>query len=436
MSTNISYHTAGSNADLSFPNSRGIDRNSMHEAGGLLPIKVPKKVEYEPVPVRELLIEMKDYASLMLDLAYFSVIYGDTRIAFEVLSLEDHIDRLWSLLVMQASLAVRDADDAESMVSVYRVANALDTISDAAADLAELVVRGIDIHESIRAGLLAGEEIIARLEVAEGSRLDGSRIESVVGDRGAASILLLRRKNGRMIFMPSPEVRLEKGDIIVVRGTEDVLEDIAIAAGDKLPRPMVKGGGEKEIAEKITFLKNLSEVMVDLAFHSVIWSDGSAAMEVLELEETMDDEVQRYYELAINKLRDKPEATAACFLGIIRLGEAFEVVGDAATEMANILVAGLPIHEVIEAAEEESVEQVLKAVVRRGSLRLSSLGLEDMGAIPVAVKHRGKWIPQPDGNLVLKEGDEIVLKYYVEAEESLLERLSAIGIEVIEDEEE
>ncbi|MDK2383865.1 MAG: TrkA C-terminal domain-containing protein, partial [Candidatus Korarchaeota archaeon] len=234
-----------------------------------MPIKVPKEVEYEPVPVRELLIGMKDYASLMLDLAYFSVIYGDTRIAFEVLSLEDHLDRLWSLLVMQASLAVRDADDAESMVSVFRVANALDAISDAAADLAELVVRGIDIHESIRAGLLAGEEIIARLEVKPGSRLDGAEVEETLGERGAASILLLRR-NSRITFMPPPETRLRAGDIIVVRGTEDVLEDVASAAGDELPRPAVREGGEREIAGKIAFLKNLSEVMVDLAFHSVI----------------------------------------------------------------------------------------------------------------------------------------------------------------------
>ena len=400
-----------------------------------MPIKVPKEVEYEPVPVRELLIEMKDYASLMLDLAYFSVVYGDTRIAFEVLGLEDHMDRMWSLLVMQASLAVRDAEDAESMVSVYRVANALDAISDAAADLAELVVRGIDIHETIRVGLLAGEEIIARLEVKPGSRLDGSRIEDALGERGAATILLLRRK-GRMTFMPTPETRLRAGDVIVVRGTEDVLEDVAGAAGDSLPRPVVKESGEKEIAAKITFLKNLSEVMVDLAFHSVIWSDSSAAMEVLELEETMDDEVQRYYELAINKLRDRREATAQSFLGIIRVGEAFEAVGDAATEMANILIAGLPIHEVIEAAEEESVEQVTKAVVRRGPVKLSELGLEDVGAIPVAVKHRGKWMPQPGEDLMLEEGDELVLKYFVEAEDSLVERLSSMGIEVIEDEEE
>ncbi len=396
-----------------------------------MPFRMPKQVEYEPVPVRKLLLDMKNYASIMLDLAYFSAIYGDKRIAYEVLNVEDHIDRMWSLLVMQASLAVRDAKDAEEMVSVFRVGNALDKVSDAAADVASLVVREMAIHDAVRAGLLRGEEVMARIEVRRGSRLDGSSIAGVLGRKGIAMIMMLRRDN-RWLLKPPPSIVLREGDVIIVRGTREILEDIAEAAGDRLPSPAEMRPAENEIAEKIAFLKDLSDVMLDLAFHSVIWSDRSAALEVLELEETMDDAIYKYLEMVSAAIAPSDPSGA---VGLLKLGEAFEEIGDAATEMANIIASGLPIHEIIETAEEESVEQVLKAVAEQPTT-VGSLELDELGAIVVAIKHRGRWHPLPPDSHLIEPGDELVVKYYAETEEDVMRRLHSHGFIVVEEEEE
>jgi len=53
-----------------------------------------EEFEYEPKSVREIFIEMKDIAELMVDLAYTAILFGDREIAEEVLDLEKRMDLL------------------------------------------------------------------------------------------------------------------------------------------------------------------------------------------------------------------------------------------------------------------------------------------------------------------------------------------------------
>ena len=105
-----------------------------------------EKIKYKPVAVRDLLIEMKDLSELMIDLAYAAALFNSHPLAEEVLELEKRVDTLAYLLDMSAMVAVRNAEDAESLVGATVVAAATDKISDAAGDLAMIVLRGIGIH--------------------------------------------------------------------------------------------------------------------------------------------------------------------------------------------------------------------------------------------------------------------------------------------------
>lgn len=63
-----------------------------------------ESVEYEPVSVKEILVEMKDTAELLIDLSYSAVLFDDSDLASEVLELEHRMDVLqrkaWMSLVM------------------------------------------------------------------------------------------------------------------------------------------------------------------------------------------------------------------------------------------------------------------------------------------------------------------------------------------------
>ena len=108
------------------------------------------EIKYEPIGVREVLTEMKDLSELMVDLAYSAVLFNDREIAEEVKELESRVDHLRYILSMNAMIAVRDAEDAESMIPIVTVASAADKISDVAADIATIVLREIGVYPIVQ----------------------------------------------------------------------------------------------------------------------------------------------------------------------------------------------------------------------------------------------------------------------------------------------
>ena len=109
-----------------------------------------ERIEYTPVSVRETLILMKDISELMIDLAYSSALFNNKDLAEEVIELEDKMDTLVYVLNMNLMLAARDKNDAESLAGVAKVGSLTNNISDAAADIAGIVLKDIGIHPIVR----------------------------------------------------------------------------------------------------------------------------------------------------------------------------------------------------------------------------------------------------------------------------------------------
>ncbi|OYT49380.1 potassium channel protein, partial [Candidatus Bathyarchaeota archaeon ex4484_231] len=135
-----------------------------------------EKIEYEPHSVRELLLEMKDTSELMIDLAYSAALFNDRELAEEVLELESHVDLLAYQLNMSTMIAARDPEDAESLVAVLKVASSADKISDAAADIAAIVLRKIGVHPLVSKVFKKVEEGLVKAIVKSNSILAGKSL--------------------------------------------------------------------------------------------------------------------------------------------------------------------------------------------------------------------------------------------------------------------
>ncbi|MFB6170589.1 MAG: PhoU domain-containing protein, partial [Haloarculaceae archaeon] len=99
-----------------------------------------EEVEYEPVSVKEVLSEMKDTAELLIDLSYSAVLLGSDEVAEEVLDLEERMDVLQLRARMSLLMAARTTEDAEALAPVLGVVGAAEKISDAAGDIAKIVL--------------------------------------------------------------------------------------------------------------------------------------------------------------------------------------------------------------------------------------------------------------------------------------------------------
>ncbi len=178
----------------------------------------PEKIEYKPISVREALTEMKDLSEIMIDLAYSAALFHSRELAEEVLELEKRVDYLAYMLDMNAMLAARDAEDAEDLIGVTTVAAATDKISDAAADIATIVLKEIGIHPIVREAFEKVEERLARAEVKPTSIFISKRVgELELAAKIGVDIIAIRRQK-EWIINPSEDETILEGDVLIARG--------------------------------------------------------------------------------------------------------------------------------------------------------------------------------------------------------------------------
>lgn len=195
-----------------------------------------EKIEYKPIPVSELLLELKNLSELMIDLAYSAALFNDKELAEDVLELETRIDNITYLLDIEIMIAARDAKDAEILIGVSTVAAAADKISDAAADIAAIVTRKIGIHPIIGEIFEKVEERLMKATIKKGSIIVGKKISELdLAARMGVDIIAIRR-NKDWILDPVETEKIFLGDILITRGAPLGIKEFKELAEAKLKK--------------------------------------------------------------------------------------------------------------------------------------------------------------------------------------------------------
>jgi len=177
----------------------------------------------------------------------------------------------------------------------------------------------------------------------------------------------------------------------------------------------------EEIVERFVDLKDTSELMVDLAYSSLLLNSKELAEDVQELEEHV-DELHTAFELLVLSSEFKPEE-AKDFLGLIRLGVVTEKIADAAAEIAEVVLRGIEPHPVLKLVIEEAEETVTYVQVAENSplanksLRSARIP-EETGMWVLAIRRRGKYV-RPKPYTKIEAADVLIASGYAEGEEDL-----------------
>ena len=180
-------------------------------------------------------------------------------------------------------------------------------------------------------------------------------------------------------------------------------------------------GHFKKIVEKLVSLKDTSELMIDLAYSSLILNSRELAEEVQALEEGVDN-LHTEFELLVLSSGFNPEESKD-FLGLIRLGVVTEQIADAATEIADIVLRGLEPHPILRQVIEEAEETVTRVRVSKTSplvgksLREAQIQ-EETGMWVLVIRRGKKWL-RPRSETIIKKGDVLIAAGYAEGEEDL-----------------
>jgi uncharacterized protein with PhoU and TrkA domain len=189
------------------------------------------KIKYKPISVREALTEMKDISEIMIDLAYSAALFNSHELAEEVLELEKRVDYLAYMIDMSTMLAARDAEDAQHLTAVTTVAAATNRISDAAADIAAIVLKEIGIHPIVRKAFEQVEERLARAIVEPNSILVNRKLGDLeLAAKIGVDVIAIRRQK-EWIIDPNEETTIAEGDVLIARGAPHGVNELnAIAA--------------------------------------------------------------------------------------------------------------------------------------------------------------------------------------------------------------
>ena len=174
----------------------------------------------------------------------------------------------------------------------------------------------------------------------------------------------------------------------------------------------------KKIVDKLVFLKDTSELMIDLAYSSLLLNSRALAEEVEALENHMDD-LHTDFELLVLSSGFTPEESKD-FLGLIRLGVVTEEIADAAMEIADVVLRGLEPHPILRLVIEEAEETVTRVTVSETSplvgKKIREAQIQEETGMWVLVIRRNKWWLRPRPDTVIKAGDILIASGYAEGE--------------------
>jgi uncharacterized protein with PhoU and TrkA domain len=384
-------------------------------------------IEYEPVGVKSLLVSMKDRSELIVDLAYSALLHNSEPLAEEVLDLEAEMDILQLQTRMNTLMAARNTRDAEQLAPVLGMVGAAEKISEAAGDIASVVLGEDDLPLVIRAALPDAVEVLARADLASDSAYAGRTLADIDLETETGVRVIAIRREGEWVLDPDRDTRLLAGDTALLRGPEhtldEVYETVTGAAYERPEQTQTEIADLTRAVDTIVLMKNVSELAVDLAYASVLFDDEELAEEVLDLEVEVDALQSRLEAWTLGAAAEVDDPVA--LRGFLHLANSSELISDAALEITEGILRDIDTHPVIAESVRESEIAVRRLPVERGSA-LDGSTVEELlqdhpGVSPVAI-HRtdDEWVFYPGQTDHLDGGDAVILRGTWAATEELL----------------
>ena len=170
-------------------------------------------------------VDLKDTSELMIDLAYSSLLLNSRELAEEVQKLEEYMDKLhteFELLVLSSKFK---KEEAKGFLGLIRLGVVTEKIADAAAQIAEVVLRGLEPHPVLKLAIEEAEETITYVQVAENSVLTNKTLKDArIPEETGMWILAIKR--GDKCIRPKPDSKIQAGDILIASGYAEGEDDL------------------------------------------------------------------------------------------------------------------------------------------------------------------------------------------------------------------
>jgi uncharacterized protein with PhoU and TrkA domain len=181
------------------------------------------QAKFEEIVAR--FVELKDTSELMMDLAYSSLLLNSRELAEEVERLEEYVDTKHTEFELLALTSDFKKEEAPGFLGLIRLGVATEKIADAAAEMAEVVLRGIEPHPVLQLTIRDAEETVTQACVTMSSPLiDKTLKEARVHEETGMWVLAIKR--GEKTLRPRADSKIQLGDVLIASGYADGVMDL------------------------------------------------------------------------------------------------------------------------------------------------------------------------------------------------------------------
>ncbi|MEA2055567.1 MAG: PhoU domain-containing protein [Candidatus Thermoplasmatota archaeon] len=181
---------------------------------------------------------------------------------------------------------------------------------------------------------------------------------------------------------------------------------------------------EKTVEDMVLEIKDKSELMVDLAYSSILYDAKIISEEVYDLEDVVDKLYKGIQKKTLEQLKNK-KLSVNDALTVLRLAECGEKIADAAQEIADVELRDVELHPIIKMSIREADVVFTRIRVKGnsilcgktlGKLKLSS----EIGMTVIAMRHKNKWLYGPTKYTKIDSGDILFAKGPEDGEKHLI----------------
>ncbi len=182
---------------------------------------------------------------------------------------------------------------------------------------------------------------------------------------------------------------------------------------------------KKTVEDIVLEIKDKSELMVDLAYSSLIYDNKTIAKEVYDLEDLIDNLYQTVQKKTLEGVKNK-DISIDDALTVLRLAECSEKIADAALEIIDVELRDVELHPILKMSIRESDVVFTKVHVEPNSIlcnkTLGKLKLgSETGMLVIAMRHHDSWLYGPNKNTMIDPGDILFAKGPEDGEKHLIE---------------
>lgn len=186
------------------------------------------KREYKPTePIEDLekavdiVVEMKNKSELSVGLAYSAVLFYNKDLANEVEILEEEMDQMKYELQHWVLESARHVEDVDILRGLLHLANASEFISDAAYEIADIVLRDIELHPIFMMAVRESDEVMTRINVPDCSPIVNMTLGELKLETETGMHVMAIKRGSRWIYRPGSRTKIKSDDILIARGSHD-----------------------------------------------------------------------------------------------------------------------------------------------------------------------------------------------------------------------